>query len=277
MEGLPKDLLVKLITTIENNTKSFLEVLYRKVYQRFDKIYEGIAEVTPDRLSPTVSRCCFPGCKEVEVMNSKYDWADDKRLNQCIYNCDSEIYYCDAHDKLDYITVGAVCPSCLVKQLQRRQYVVKKESDYTPEGKRELRKLLREEAERQKKVERNKKEKILNYYSISKKDLINKVVNVVEDTKRLCEQEHQKELDLHEEIMRRINSIVPDKYLPSIISCDFKGCQNFMVMNENVEPYYYQGIVLESCYCGDINYCQDHLSHYVQNVDDMYCCHECIL
>ena len=272
MKNWPKDLLVKLIIKIEENTKDYLKLVYQKVYERFDKIYEGIAKVTPDRLSPMVSRCCFPGCTEVQVMNSKYDWAEDKMLNTCIYNCGSDIYYCDAHDELDYVTfnggdVEPVCPSCKIEQLKRGQHVVKKDTDYTAEGKRKL----REEAERHKKGEKY----ISNYYSMSKKELLNKVVSIVEDTKRMYEQDHQKELDLHEDIMRKISSIVPDYYFPSIVSCEFEDCPNFMVWAENVGTCYYNGDVIETCYCGNLSYCEDHLSHYSQIVDDMYCCVEC--
>ena len=281
-----KDLLIKLILTIEKNVKKSFDQKYEKVYKKNQAIYEGIAAVLPERLAPMVSRCAFPGCREVEVLNGKYGWAEEKMLNSCIYNCGSDIHYCDVHDKLDYVRqlpyddVEPVCPECKLKRLEKGDVIDRKDSNYTEKGKKQLEEDIKADKEKNKRKQEREKRKIPDYYAMSKKELVDKIITIAKETKMKCERKHQKELKVNDEIMRKISDIVPDTFFPSVCMCEFKDCENFSVDNDRCDPYYFNDIQIISCdFCGNVYYCEEHLSSFSviteDDEDQLYCCAEC--
>lgn len=280
-----KDLLIKLILTIEKNVRKVMNDKYEKVYKRNREIYEAMGRVLPDRLIPFVSRCAFPGCREVEVLNDKYGWAEEKMLNRCIYNCESEIHYCNVHDQLDYIfhppyddDVESVCPECKAEQLAKGAVLTDKDADYTEKYKKKLRKLKKADRRKRKRKENKKKRKILDYYTMSKQELVEKIISIEREVKQKCEKRHQKELDIFHEIMRKIADIVPDKFMPSAQTCNFEGCENFSIINDD-EQYNYNDVELYSCdFCGHVSYCEEHLSSFsiTSDPENDFCCLNCI-
>lgn len=277
LADLPKDLLVKLILTVENTLRRSLTASYQKIYRRQEGIYKGIARVLPDRIAPAVCKCSFPGCKEFKVWNDKYE-TEEAELNQCHF-CNSGIYYCDAHDKFDYIShesrgYGPACPNCKVKKLgQGWTMACKDTDDYSKEYKMELRKRRQEDKLKMQK----EKDKVMNYYSLPKDELIKVVVNIGSETKLKYEKRHMKEMKRADIIMERLHQIVIDKYFPSVITCAFEGCENFKVENENVDPYFYNNIKMNSCDSCGTNYCAKHKSnfHRFKKNNELRFCTEC--
>ena len=155
---LPKDLLVKLILTIEKNFKRDIQIPYRKIYSRQEKIYEAIKKILPEIMRPVIHRCNFNGCDKTSVLN---DYADSTEfLNSCTFGCNSDIYYCDVHDEFDHIKdiqyddTYPVCSECKVKKLKEGHLSVAQDFNFTESYKAKLEKL-KEEDKTQEKIRQN--------------------------------------------------------------------------------------------------------------------------
>ncbi len=275
LSELPKDLLIKLIVTVENEMKSCLQKSYQKIYDRQDKLYAGIKYVLPDSVWSNIHHCDFPGCKEVQINAPDYN---EGNLNSCNFsdkNC-LRVYYCDAHDQLNYIKgiyyddISPVCKNCIKGKL-KKDYIVA-EKDLTSVDKNKVRRQLEEDKIRLKRQQN----KVPMYYAMSKNELINILFNIGMKTKEWCEEEHCKEMLLIEDIMRK-TEILKISYFFKIRNCNFQNCKNFKISGlETYFKYYYNDIKGKLCIdCRDIYYCDEHLSHFPLTVRNKYFCKNC--
>ena len=179
---LPKDLLVKLILNVEKIMKTSVQSACEKRFDRENKIYEFVAETIKNVQYGRIVQCEFPGCREVDIQ----DLNEPDKLNSCVWiRSDQGLkYYCDAHDNLHYIKrfddedsvdVIACCDACLEGYLKDDYIITKK--DTSKMDKNRVRKQL-EEDEFRKKKENREKNKIKNYYAMSKINLINRIFHV---------------------------------------------------------------------------------------------------
>ena len=205
MQNLPKDLLIKLILVIEKTIRLSKKASYQEVYDRQNKIYEESDSMFPKGHWVLVDRCSFPNCPEFQVFCNMKD-TKPKLLNSCRWDC-KDLYYCDAHDKLHYVKDErheqdlSVCEKCLPKAIKRGLTLIEK--DLTDVDKEKIKKQLAKDAARLIK----RQNKIPTYYAMSKQQLIQKLVDIGNETRRKCEKEHQKEVALFEDIMRTIHSL----------------------------------------------------------------------
>ena len=279
----PKDLLIKLIITIEKTIKRPLQISYGMIYKRQNNIYEEIRQMLPENLRPLIYRCNFQGCRKTEVYNAEYGASNGEYLNKCMFGCDSSISYCNVHDKFDYLKdlvyddTYPVCSACKLEKLKEGYTVSTQEFYYTDTYKIKLDKLREEE-----KIEQYKKaRKILRYYSDSKQKLINKITNInntKENCLRECVKEHNKEFNVIEDIMRKITIILPENYYLKINTCKSESCENFMI-DRAFDTYSYNNIDVASCICGNASYCEYHISHFARIMENehevLYCCEKC--
>ena len=275
--NLPKDLLVKLILTIEKSFKRDIQIPYRKIYGRQEKIYEGIKKIVPEIMRPVIHRCNFDGCGKTSVLN---DYADSNEfLNSCTFGCNSDIYYCDVHDIFDHIKdlqyddTYPVCSECKVKKLKEGHLSVTQDFNFTDSYKVKLAKLKEEDIIKQQLTRKKKLDKILGYYAMSKHELIKKIINsekIKEDCLTKYEEEHLNEMKVILNIMRKIADILPDEYNPKIDTCNFDGCENFAVSLSCLpsNPYYQNCADVLYCFCGKLSYCDHHISNFFKVIDE---------
>ena len=225
---LPKDLLIKLIVTVENTIKTSLQSSYQKVYYRQEKIYEGINKVFLVEWI-RVYRCDFQGCREVEVDSSGQTKG---KLNSCSFfrTGRPDLHYCDAHDKINYMKeiddhdnedIFSVCEYCKIDELERGCILTEKDLKYVDKEK--VRRQLEEDNIRKEK----EKDKVPIYYTLSRDQLNETLFNIGVKTKEWYEEEHNKELLLIEDIMKKIGEIAGESF--KIHNCKFKGCENFKI------------------------------------------------
>lgn len=281
LSDIPKDLLIKIILTVEKTVKNSLQSIYQKVYDRQQSIYDGINKVYPDDAMLTVSRCAFPNCKEIQVWGA----IDEIKggLNYCNFFCDTGSltkHYCDAHDMLNYMEMPErvryggqpICEDC--KPGLVAQGYVFAEKDITYIDKEKVERQLEEDKVRLE-IERNK---IPNYYAMSKEKLIHELVNIGIKTQESCEEEHRKELLLIKNTMQMVEDVSENLF--DIHHCAWKGCENFMISGIESKKYHYKHSKGKVCTnCEEIYYCKDHLSHFPLTVrskkGDKYFCRKC--
>ena len=272
---LPKDLLVKLILTIEKNFKRGIQIPYRKIYGRQEKIYEGIKKILPEIMRPVIHRCNFNGCDKTSVLN---DYADATEfLNSCTFGCDSDIYYCDVHDEFDHIKdiqyddTYPVCKECKVKKLKEGHLSVTQDFNFTDSYKVKLAKLKEEDKIKQQLKHKKKLDKILEYYTMSKQEVVNKIINckkIKENCLIECEEEHLAEMKVIRNIMTKITEILPDDYRPRVNTCNFDGCESFVVSCLPYDTYYHNCNNVMPSFCEKLSYCDHHISNFVKVVSN---------
>ena len=266
---LPKDLLVKLILTIEKNFKRDIQIPYRKIYSRQEKIYEAIKKILPEVMRPVIYRCNFDGCDKTSVLN---DYADaNEFLNSCTFGCNSDIYYCDVHDEFDHIKdlqyddTYPVCKECKVKKLKEGHLSTTQDFNFTDSYKVKLAKLKEEDKIKQQLKQKKKLNKILEYYTMSKQELVNKIINckkIKENYLIECEEEHLTEMKIILNIMRKITEILPAEYRPDVAVCNFVGCESFVVSCLPNDRYHHNCTDVMYCFCEKLSYCNHHISHF---------------
>ena len=202
MEKIPKDILIKLILEIEKTITTSLKLSYQEVYDRQNEIYESSDSMFLRGHWVLVDRCNFPGCTEYQVF---WNMKESRLLNSCRWGCTNGGYYCDAHDKLHYIKDiehgdFSVCENCLPKVLKRGLTITEKNMSHVDKDK-VKKQLAKDDANL-----RRKQNKIPTYYTMSRQQLIHKLVNIGNETRRKCEKGHQKELLLFEDIMTTIHN-----------------------------------------------------------------------
>jgi hypothetical protein len=200
---LPKDLLVKLIVRIEKDVRKSMNINYKEIYEDLEN------NTYPQGMFIVISRCSSLNCREVEV------WSNIGRkgkLNGCRWGCESskEIPYCDAHDKLHYIQDNengdfSVCSNCLPEVMKLGVTLAKKDMRKVDKDK------VIKQIEEDELILQKEDKKISNYYAMSKSELLRKLMNIGTEIRLECEEEHQKELDLIQDISKRIESLI-DKY-----------------------------------------------------------------
>ena len=255
---LPKDLLIKLIIVVETDAKNSVWSSFDKVYDRENKIYEGVLKVTQDA-EIIVARCNFPGCREIDVCDL---YKRGCRLNSCeIEECSDNRRFCDAHDMFHYIKdirSGDIFPCCLdcKKRLTNRFVVATK--DISNLDKNKIREQLKEDEIRTNK----EKNKVLNYYSMSKEILLHKITTIANETKQIYQKEYLKELGIKKYIMQKIYKIENSLY--TIMNCEYTECKNFMIRGiDGIKEYYYNDTRGDDCFgCREIYCCKEHLSHF---------------
>ncbi len=274
----PKDLLIKLILTVENNIKTSLQSLYQKGYDRQEKIYDGIRSVLREEWWIDIYRCNFPGCREVEIDSASCVVGN---LNTCIFEKSDgtiKLYYCNAHDKLNYMKgieydeIFPVCDRCKIDELKRGSVLTEK--NFKCVDKEKVRKQLEEDKMREDK----EKNKVPIYYALSKDQLIETLFNIGTKTKEWYEQEHNKELLVIEYIMQKIKELYQGYF--KIHNCKFKGCENLKIDGISGSEYYYNDVRGKICTeCDNIYYCTDHLSHFPLTIKsrkgNKYLCRNC--
>ena len=255
---LPKDLLIKLIIVVESDAKNSIQSYFDKLYDRENKMCEGVLKVTKDA-EIMVARCNFPGCKEIDVCDLNKRGC---RLYRCDFGeCSDKRHFCDAHDMLHYIKdikSGDIFPCCLdcKKRLTKRFVVATKDISNLDINK--IRKQLKEDEIRINK----EKNKLSNYYSMSKQTLMYKVTTIANETKQIYQKEYLEELSLKKYIIQKIYKI--EKFLYTIMNCEYTECKNFMIKGiDSQTEYYYRDTRGDDCIeCRDIYYCREHLSHF---------------
>ena len=201
MEKIPKDILIKLILVIEKTITTSLKLSYQEVYDRQNEIYESSDSMFLRGDFILVDRCIFPGCREVEVRLLSMN--DTGKLNLCRWGgiC---VHYCDAHDKLYYVKDEihelSVCEECLPKAIKRGLTITEKDMSHVDKDK-VKNQLAKDDAKL-----RRKQNKIPTYYTMSRQQLIHKLINIGNETRRKCEKEHQKEIAVFEDIMTTIHN-----------------------------------------------------------------------
>ena len=256
---LPKDLLIKLIIVVESNIKNSIKFSFDKIYDRENKVYEGVLQVTRDA-EIIVARCNFPGCKEIDVCDLNKRGC---RLNRCdIEECsDKRHFFCDAHDMfhyMKYIKSGDIFPCCLDCKKKLSNDFVVATKDISNLDIHKIRKQLKEDEIR---INREKN-KLLNYYSMSKEILLDKITTIANQTRQISKKEYLEELSLKKYIRQKIYKI--EKFLYTIMNCGYTECKNFMIKGiDGQTEYYYRDTRGDDCIeCRDIYYCREHLSHF---------------
>ena len=202
MEKIPKDILIKLILAIEKTITTSLKLSYQEVYDRQNEIYESSDSMFLRGHWVLVDRCSFPGCREYQVF---HNMKDSRLLNSCRWYC-KDLYYCDAHDKLHYVRDHryeedlSVCEKCLPTAIKRGLTITEKDMSHVDRDK-VKKQLAKDDAKL-----RRKQNKIPTYYAMPRQQLIHKLVNIGNETRRTCEKEHQKEIVLFEDIMTTIHN-----------------------------------------------------------------------
>ena len=291
---LPKDILVKLLLTIEKNVKKSTKETCEVKYVRENKIYEKVFEILELLGCGYVKRCNFPGCKEFDIYdmeegtNYNYEYGD--KLTTCVLgHCQGRIYYCDAHDKLHYMKqfddeydeeVMPCCNDCLERELQNGYVLTKK--DISKVDKNKVKKQL-ERDEIRKMKEMKEKNKIRNYYLMSKISLIKKILQIEKEIVEEFKKEYNEEINLRTFILQEIKRL--DRGVFSINNCCHEGCNNFMISSSHLDEYsyyYYNEIPGEYCMkCWKIYFCENHLNDFgtifkIKDNGSFYCfCDRC--
>ena len=280
LSDLPKDLLVKLILTVEKITKTSVQSVCEKRFDRENKIYKFVTETIRQVRYGRIVRCDFPGCREVDIQ----DLNEEDKLNSCMWIIrDQKVkYYCDAHDTLNYIKkfddydgedINPCCDDCLERELKHGYIITKKDTSKVDKTK--VRKQLEEDELRRKK-ENIEKNKIRNYYDMSKLILINKIFHVGNEIRKEVIEEYHKEINLRNHIVKGVKRL--DRGMFSVINCDFYGCENFIVRSSHTgQCFYYNNISGESCIeCDKIYYCEKHMFHFPiifkSRDEELFCC-----
>ena len=263
---LPKDLLVKLILAVEKITKISVQSVCEKRFDRENKIYEFVIRTVKPVQYGMLVQCDFPGCREVDIQDSD----DPDKLNSCmcIIHNQGVKYYCNAHDNLHYIKrfdnedsveVISCCDDCLESQLEDGYIITKKDTNKVDKNK--VRKQL-EEDELRKRKENREKNKIRNFYAMSKINLINRIFHVGNQIKKEVIEEYHKEMNVRDHIIKEVKRL--DNEMFSLINCNFDGCGDFMVYsNHTGDSFYYNDIDGYSCAeCDKIYYCEKHLFYF---------------
>ena len=164
--------------------------------------------------------------------------------------------------------------------MEEGEVIDRKDRNYTEEGKKQLEEEIKADKEKRERKQEKEKRRILDYYAMSKRELVDKIITIAEETKMKCEKKHEKELNVNDEIMCKISDIVPDNFFPFVGTCEFEGCDNFSVDNDRCQPYYFNDIQVHPCdFCGNVYYCEDHISSFSiitdEDEDESYCCAQC--
>ena len=269
---VPKDILVKLLLTIEKNVKESTKARCEAKYVRENKIYEKVLEIIKLLHYGSLQRCCFPGCKEFDLYeldeDNKYPYEYGNKLTTCLPGkCRDRVYYCHAHDKLHYIKkfddeyndeVMPCCDDCLERELQHEHVLTTK--DISKVDKIKVRKQL-EKDEIRKMKEMNKSR---NYYMMSKTSLIEKVFHIGNEAIEEFKEEYDEEMNIRMFILKEVKKL--NRGVFSINNCCHEKCDNFMISTSHLDQhcyYYYNDILGEYCYgCYKVYFCENHLNGF---------------
>ena len=177
-------------------------------------------------------------------------------------------HYCDAHDKLNYIKkfddedseeIIPCCDDCLKSKLEDGYIITKKDTSKVDKNK--VRKQL-EEDEFRKQKENREKNKIRNFYAMSKLNLINRLFHLGNKIRKEVIEEYHKEMNVRDHIIKEVKRL--DRGMFSVINCNFDGCGNFIVDSSHTgECFYYNDIDGECCKeCHKIFYCEKHIFNF---------------